>query len=143
MIDYTDSLAGIAEQQLAGFFVGRASPPSQATHLRLLAGSDHVVLALDAESDRVVGFVTAITDGILSAYIPHLEVLPAHQGQGIGTELMRRMLDRLDGFYGIDLLCDPEVQPFYARLGMRPAQGMLIRNFDCQSGPPGRQDEER
>lgn len=47
---------------------------------------------------------------------------------------MRRMLAKLDGRYGIDLLCDPGVRPFYARLGMRPAQGMLIRNYDRQSG---------
>jgi hypothetical protein len=36
----------------------------------------------------------------------------------------------------IDLLCDPDVQPFYGRLGMRPATGMLIRNYDRQSGRP-------
>ena len=142
MIAYSDSFDDLTPDRLGGFFVGWPNPPSPETHLRLLASSDHVVLAIDQASGRVVGFVTAISDGVLSAYIPHLEVLPAYQGRGIGTELMRRMLARLDGLYGIDLLCDPEVQPFYARLGMRPAQGMLIRNFDRQSGLPRRQGEE-
>ena len=32
------------------------------------------------------------------------------------------------------LLCDPDVQPFYARLGLRPASGMLLRNYERQSG---------
>ena len=141
MIDYTDSLAGIAEQQLAGFFVGWPSPPSPARHLRLLAGSGHVVLAIDAESDQVVGFVTAITDGILSANIPLVEVLPAYQGRGIGTELMRRMLAKLRGLYMVDLFCDPELQPFYERLGMQPAAGMLVRNYDRQSGAPPDPDQ--
>ena len=142
MIAFVDSGEGLTPDRLGGFFVGWPNPPLPETHLRLLAGSDHVVLAVDQRSGRVVGFVTAISDGVLSAYVPHLEVLPAYQGRGIGTELMRRMLARLDGLYGIDLLCDPEVQPFYARLGMRPAQGMLIRSYERQSGSPGRPGEE-
>jgi predicted N-acetyltransferase YhbS len=76
------------------------------------------------------------SDGVSCAYIPHLEVQPEHQGRGIGSELLRRMLEKLRGLYMIDLLCDPDVQPFYARLGMRPATGMLIRNYDRQSGSP-------
>ena len=37
--------------------------------------------------------------GFLTAFIPGLEVLPAYQGQGIGSELMRRILDGTDRFY--------------------------------------------
>jgi ribosomal protein S18 acetylase RimI-like enzyme len=136
MIEYTESPAGITAAQLEGFFVGWPNPPSPATHLRLLAGSDHVVLALDRAADRVVGFITAITDGVLTAYIPLLEVLPAYQQQGIGQALTERMLARLGHLYAIDLLCDPDVQPFYARLGLRPATGMLQRNYEHQAGAP-------
>ncbi len=134
MIAYTDSAAAITPDHLTGFFVGWPNPPSPETHLRLLHESDHVVLAVDDAANRVVGFVTAISDGVLSAYVPHLEVLPDYQGQGIGTQLMRRIVARLDRLYMVDLLCDPELQPFYARLGMRPATGMLIRNYHRQAG---------
>ncbi len=78
--------------------------------------------------------MTAITDGVLAAYIPHLEVLLDYRGQGIGTALMRRVLETLGNLYLIDLLCEPDVQPFYARLGMRPMTAMFIRNYDRQSG---------
>jgi ribosomal protein S18 acetylase RimI-like enzyme len=134
VIRYTESLEGIEPQDLDGFFVGWPNPPSPETHLRLLNGSDHVVLAIDERIGRVVGFITAISDGVLSAYIPHLEVLPEYQGQGIGSELMRQMLNRLRTLYMVDLLCDEEVQPFYERLGMRRALGMAARNYDRQSG---------
>lgn len=135
MIVYTDTIDGITVDALrGGFFVGWPNPPSAETHLRLLRGSDHVCLALDDTTGDVVGFVTAICDGVTCAYIPHLEVLPAYQGRGIGTELMRRMLDRLGNLYMIDLLCDAAIQPFYARLGMRPAMGMAVRNYARQSG---------
>ncbi len=127
MIAYTESLDGIEPRQLEGFFVGWPNPPSPETHLRLLAGSDHVVLAIDVESGQVIGFVTALTDGVLSGFIPLLEVLSAHQGQGLGQSLMRRMLDRLGHLPNVDLLCDPDVIPFYERLGMEPVAGMALR----------------
>jgi ribosomal protein S18 acetylase RimI-like enzyme len=134
MFRYRDNADGVSPAQLRGFFVGWPNPPSSETHLRVLTGSDHVVLAIDDETDAVVGFITAITDGVLAAYIPHLEVLPGFQGLGIGSELVRRMLDRLGNLYMVDLLCDEDIQPFYARLGMRPATGMLIRRYERQSG---------
>ncbi len=133
-IHYTDSLVGITAGKLQGFFVGWPNPPSAETHLALLGHSDEIVLAVDDEGGRVVGFITAHTDEILTAYIPLLEVLPSYQGQGIGSELVRRMLARLGHLYAIDLMCDREVQPFYERLGMRPAAGMMIRNYEKQSG---------
>ena len=127
MIHYTDSLDGIETRQLEGFFVGWPHPPSPETHLRLLRGSDYVVLAIVEETGQVVGFVTALTDGVLSGFIPLLEVLPAYQGRGIGQALMTRILDRLGQLPNVDLLCDPEVVPFYKRFGMKPVGGMALR----------------
>jgi ribosomal protein S18 acetylase RimI-like enzyme len=135
MIQYTNTLSQITADQLSGgFFVGWPNPPSAETHLRMLRGSAHVWLAIADDARQVVGFVNAISDGVLAAYIPLLEVLPSWQGRGIGTELMRRMLDTLAGIYMVDLLCDEELQPYYERLGMRRATGMLARNYAAQSG---------
>jgi ribosomal protein S18 acetylase RimI-like enzyme len=134
MIAYQAGLEGITPALLEGFFVDWPNPPAPEIHLRLLAGSQHVLLARDESSGQVVGFITAISDGVLTAFIPLLEVLPAYQGRGIGQELTRRMLERLRHLYAIDLLCDDDLQPFYARLGMRPASGMMLRNYDRQSG---------
>lgn len=131
-VDYQTSLTGITPAMLAGFFVGWPNPPDGLTHLRLLESSQHRVLAL-AEG-HVVGFVTAISDGVLCAYIPLLEVLPAYQAQGIGSELLRRLLLELDGLYAIDLMCDAELQPFYERLGFQRSQGMIRRCYENQSG---------
>jgi ribosomal protein S18 acetylase RimI-like enzyme len=137
MIRYTDSLDSISADQLTGgFFDGWPNPPSAETHLRVLRGSAHVWLAVDEQTGQVVGFVNAVSDSVLSAYIPLLEVLPANQQRGIGTELMRRMLETLTDIYMVDLFCDIEFQPYYERLGMRRATGMLVRNYAAQSGKP-------
>ena len=134
MVCYIDSVESVAVDNLHGFFLGWPNPPSSETHRRLLAGSDHIVLARDEESGNVVGYITAITDGVLSAYIPHLEVLPAYQRRGIGSELVRRMLEKLCGLYGVDLCCDPDLQPFYERFGMRAVTGMVLRNYERHVG---------
>ena len=78
--------------------------------------------------------MNALTDGILCVYFPLLEVLPEFQQKGIGTELTRRMLERFKELYMVDLLCDTSVQPFYERLGIKPATGAALRQFDFQSG---------
>ena len=124
---YTTDVTGLTPAELEGFFADWPSPPSPERHLEILRGSDKVVLAREGEGGRVIGFVTAISDGVLSAFIPLLEVLPERQGQGIGTELVRRMLAELEDFYMVDLVCDPELEAFYERFEMMLLSGMGLR----------------
>lgn len=131
---YTNSTDEITADMLKGFFVGWPKPPNTETHLKLLKNSSKVVLALDDDADQVIGFITAISDGVLSAYIPFLEVLPEYKNQGIGKELVKRMLKELDHIYMIDLCCDDDVVPFYDKFGMIKSNGMLVRNYQWQSG---------
>jgi len=134
MIEYTSSLEGVSADMLdGGFFVDWPNPPLPAAHLRILAGSYLVWLAVDTDADTVVGFITAVSDGVLSAYIPLLEVLPGYQGRGIGGELVRRMLESLSHLYMVDVLCDEPLQAYYGKFGLRKATGMMARNYDRQS----------
>ena len=132
MTRYTTQVSDITTDQLEGFFVGWPNPPSTHTHLELLKASTHAVVAL--REDKVVGFVTAVSDGVLSAYIPLLEVLPAYQGQGIGKELIKQMIARLDHLYMIDVVCDEAIAGFYDSLGFERATAMIKRNYERQSG---------
>lgn len=95
----------------------------------VLRGSSAFVLALDGR--KVIGFANALSDGSLMAYIPLLEVRREYQGRGVGTELIQRLIVGLGAHYGIDLLCDESLVPFYERLGMQRVSGMCIRNFDA------------
>jgi len=133
-IKITDSLDGIDPSMLVGFFSGWPQPPTQQTHLELLRKSDHVVLALDTEANCVVGFITAISDGVLTAYLPLLEVLPGYQHQGIGSMLLEKMLEKLNNLYAVDLICDEDLRGYYEKWGFKPARGMIIRKYDRQSG---------
>lgn len=73
---YKNSLDEVSSDMLDGFFVDWLNPPNPQTHLKLLKNSSKVVIAIDNNTNQVVGFITVISDGVLSAYIPLLEVLP-------------------------------------------------------------------
>lgn len=129
MISYSTDLRDLTEADLAGFFVGWPKPPTPAQHLAVLRGSYRVVIA--RSGGEVVGFVNMISDGVLTAFIPWLEVRPSFQGQGVGTELMRRIVAEAGHMYSIDLACDDELRPYYERLGMIAFTGMGLRNRDA------------
>ena len=131
-IDYTSDLSILGILDLSGFFVGWPNPPSIEVFKKVLNGSYYVVLAI--EGNKLVGFVNSISDGVLSAYIPLLEVLPEYQGKGIGKELITILNKKLSEFYMVDLLCDSNLVSYYEKLGMNKTQGAFIRNYGRQSG---------
>ena len=134
MIEYTTNIHHITEEMLdGGFFDGWPDPPSSSAHLRIMQGSYAVWLAVDTDINKVVGFITAVSDGVISAYIPLLEVIPEYKNKGIGKELVSRMLNSLKGLYMVDLLCDEDKQSFYAKFGMSNSTGSVLRNYDRQN----------
>jgi GNAT superfamily N-acetyltransferase len=98
VIYYTDDLTSVREDMLRGFFVGWPRQPSTRQHLAVLRGSYRSVVAINHADNRAVGFVNMLSDGVLTAFIPWLEVLPEYQEHGIGEELMRRILEGTERF---------------------------------------------
>ena len=131
MIEYTNDMSCVNENMLRGFFVGWKKKPSGSVHMAVLKNSYKAWVAIDKAENRVVGFINAVSDGVLSAYIPLIEVLPEYQNNGIGAELVRRMLASLKHLYMVDLLCDEEMQGYYAKHGMMSSTGVILRNYDC------------
>jgi predicted N-acetyltransferase YhbS len=134
MIKYIASPEGILPENLQGFFIGWPNPPSTSKHLEILQKADYVILAVSTDTNNVVGFINAIADKVLTAYIPLLEVLPEYHGKGIGEELVSRMLSKLQDYYMIDICIRKGHQEFYKKFGMQKCTAMVIRNFTKQNG---------
>ena len=143
MVTYSVNDPSLKADDFDGFFVGWPKRPSSTQALRALKNSYVYVVARDDSEGvrgRMVGFVSAVSDCVLCAYIPLLEVLPEYQRRGIGTELMRKVLAELRGLYVTDLTCDPDLQPFYERLGMTPAIAMTLRRPEALSRGPAQEE---
>ena len=134
-MDLRTTLDGIMPAQLGGFFEGWPTPPTPETLHHLLAGAPYLALAV--EEGEVVGFVYAISDGVLCAYIPLLEVRAAWRGRGVASALMRSLLEQLDGLYMVDTACDEDLAPFYERFGLRRGTAMVRRDYARQAGRLG------
>jgi GNAT superfamily N-acetyltransferase len=86
---------------------------------RALQASHSLVTAWD--DVKLVGLGNAISDSHLVVYYPHLLVLPEYQGRGIGTELMRRLMSRYQGFHQHMLVADGRALEFYRKCGFERA----------------------
>lgn len=114
-----------------GFFEGWPNPPDKKTHLKILKNSFKSIVAV--ENDEVIGFITAISDGVISAYVPLLEVIPKKRHQGIGKKLVEKMFYELKDLYMVDLICDENLVDFYKGFDMYQYNSMIKRNYDSQS----------
>lgn len=128
-IEYRTTLDDISIDDLKDFFVGWKKPLTNKQHYEILKNSEFFVLAYDTENKKVVGFINALSDKIDFAFIPMLEVLPEYQNKGIGSNLLKIMLNLLDDITCIDLTCDPDMQSYYGRFGMIRSHGMVIRKY--------------
>lgn len=126
MIEYRSQIDGLTAADFDGFCVGWPRPLTGLELFQVLDAAYAVEVAL--RNGAVVGFINAISDGVLSAFIPLLEVRPEYQGQNIGLSLTNRMLDRLSNLYSVDLVCDPDIAPFYDKVGMLQVVGYARRN---------------
>lgn len=128
MINYIDNTETVTSKQLEGFLAHWDFVPPQNTLLQILRGSNHILIAQDSSNGEILGYITALSDGVSCGYISHLEVRPAHRNRGIGTELVKRMASKLGTLYGIFLSCAPAMEQFYNRLGFKKLTGMSRRN---------------
>jgi predicted GNAT family acetyltransferase len=65
----------------------------------------------------LVGAGRALADGADCAYIGHVAVHPEHQGKGLGSAVVRRLVELSRGHKKIILYANPGTEAFYHRLG--------------------------
>lgn len=78
---------------------------------------------------KLVGFARAVTDSAFRAYVEDVVVDPGYQHTGVGTLVLRRLLDSLGDVDLVSLFCKAQLVPFYEAFGFRawPSQMVLHR----------------
>lgn len=140
-IAYSSKKEDVVGLEITNFFDGWPEKPSEEVLRKSIINADYVVLAIDRSQNRLVGYITALTDNVLSAYIPFLEVEKSYQEQGIGKTLVNKILEQLTHLYMIDLVCDEEIAGFYKEAGFQSWHAMIRRNYENQSGAMGGKTE--
>ena len=72
------------------------------------------------DGERLIGYAAVVSNGVTDAYIQDVMVHPDCQRQGVGTQLMERVLLRLkaEGVYMVSILYgEAALQPFYEKFG--------------------------
>ncbi len=65
----------------------------------------------------LVGAGRVLADGLDCAYIADVAVHPEHQGRGLGTAIIRRLVGLSNGHKKIILYANPGTEAFYGKLG--------------------------
>ena len=84
------------------------------------------------EDGEPVAFARVVSDGSLYALIVDVMVHPAHQGRGLGRQLLEHTLNALeeDGIRTVQVVYDPALEGFYRDLGFAPLGGGTKRLGD-------------
>ncbi|MEO8392927.1 MAG: GNAT family N-acetyltransferase [Chloroflexota bacterium] len=109
----------IYEGDLARLFAQTdwAADRSHDTIRKLLANTPLCLCVWDG--GHLIGFGRAVTDDLFRALIEDVVVDQPYRGQGIGAEIMRRLLERLDHVEEILINCHDNLIPFYEQLGFK------------------------
>ena len=74
------------------------------------------------EKEKLVGVVRVVGDGISIVFVQDILVLPEYQRQGVGSALMRAVLEKYASVYQVELLTDSteKSKAFYSSVGLVP-----------------------
>lgn len=115
---------------------GRRPVDDVARIAKMLAGADLVVTARDTDG-KLIGVSRAITDFVYCTYLSDLAVDEAHQGRGIGRELIRVTHQKAGLETRLILLAAPVAASYYPHIGMEKHDScwMIPPQEDASVGP--------
>jgi N-acetylglutamate synthase-like GNAT family acetyltransferase len=137
-------IAGVVEMG-QGFSVKKDQPvrPDEIESLRAAVGWDtmegrygkilprlYAQYTVRENSGDLVGFLSVLSDGVGDAFLLDLMVRPDHQNTGIGSALVKQAIRDLKsaGVKCVQVLFDPELEPFFRRFGFHILRAGIIDN---------------
>lgn len=88
---------------------------------------ENSLLTLGAyDGDKLIGVIRTVGDGFSVVFVQDILVFPEYQRKGIGTQLLREVMDRFSEVYQMELMTDntPKTMSFYQSLGFVRADDM-------------------
>ena len=78
------------------------------------------------DNEKLVGIIRAIGDGQTIVFVQDIIVLPEYQRKGIGTKLLKAVMDKFHDVYQMELLTDntEKTKAFYRSVGFTASDDM-------------------
>jgi GNAT superfamily N-acetyltransferase len=95
-------------------------------HVQQQIGSAWRVVGCYESGGSLVGFARAMSDGVAVAYLADVYVLDSHRGLGLGTELVRVMVEGGPGREFRWLLYTDDAHGLYRKFGFAPPDGTFL-----------------
>lgn len=89
----------------------------------LRRGFENSMLTLAAyDGEQLLGIIRTVGDGNTIVFVQDILVFPEHQRRGVGSALLRAVLERYSHVRQIELVTDdtPKTIAFYKSMGFRP-----------------------
>jgi ribosomal protein S18 acetylase RimI-like enzyme len=123
---WNDDLAGIDWEELSALYRIAPLGEKSAADLKLVF-TNSMFGAFAYDAGTLVGAGRVLADGRDCAYLCDIAVHPSHQGQGLGTEVVDRLVRLSASHRKIILYSVPGKERFYERFGFRRmTTGMAI-----------------
>ncbi len=98
-----------------------------------IKNSDYVMSVWD--NDKLIGLISAISDGYINVFITYLLVHPDYQKKGLGKIMMQDFLEKFDGFGRRILTTEFDKENFYQKFGFCK-DGIAMFNKDWKEDLP-------
>ncbi|MFJ4654548.1 GNAT family N-acetyltransferase [Nocardia sp. NPDC088792] len=116
---WVDDLADIDLAELSNLY--RIAPlGNKPPHILETVFGNSRFVSFVYSAGTLVGAGRVLADGLDCAYIADIAVHPGHQGHGLGTDIIDRLVQRCRGHRKILLYANPGTEDFYRRLGFLP-----------------------
>lgn len=99
---------------------------------RLKVAYSNSLLILGAyDNDKLVGIIRVVGDGVSIVFVQDIIVLPEYQRQGIGSVLLRAVMEKYSDVYQMELMTDntPKTVSFYESLGFKKVDNVGCCSF--------------
>ena len=103
--------------RLEGWWSKESDDPEMVA--QIISGSHCFMIV--TKDDVTIGMGRALSDGVRDAYIQDVTVKKSYRGQGIGTQIIQKLVERFntDGLEWIGLIAEKNSHKFYKRLGFK------------------------
>ena len=84
-------------------------------------------------NEKLVGIIRAVGDGRTIVFVQDIIVLPEYQRKGIGTKLLKAVVEKYKNVYQMELLTDntEKTKAFYRSVWKVAMKRSLIKTYSC------------